>query len=145
MKDTFFSVPSEKVSRVAQIYQHDPQSGKLVPWKADHFVSSVMGYPQFPSGEGGLYSTADDYLLFARMLLGRGRLGKMRFLSEESVRILTVDRLTAEQRKEHSFVLSRDGSWDGVGFGLGVDIVKDPAPLKEDHRYLSPGSFWWPG
>ena len=43
---------------------------------------------------GGLWSTADDYLRFARMLLGGGALDGVRVLSEESVRLMRTDRLT---------------------------------------------------
>ena len=38
------------------------------------------------SGGGGLYSTADDYLRFCHMLLGRGELDGVRLLGTRTVR-----------------------------------------------------------
>ena len=50
--------------------------------------------PPFCSGGAGLWSTADDYLRFARMLLAGGTLDGVRVLSEESVQLMRTDRLT---------------------------------------------------
>jgi CubicO group peptidase (beta-lactamase class C family) len=73
-------------------------------------------------GGGGLVSTADDYLKFARMLLGRGQMDGVRFLKPETVEIMTSDRLTAAQRD----ILMRDEPYRiGQGFGLGVGIDID--------------------
>ena len=54
--------------------------------------------PTFCAGGAGLWSTADDYLAFARMLLGGGTVDGVRVLSEESVRSMRTDRLTDEQK-----------------------------------------------
>jgi CubicO group peptidase (beta-lactamase class C family) len=50
--------------------------------------------PAFADGAGGLVSTADDLLAFSRMLLACGA----GVLSAESVRAMTTDQLTAEQK-----------------------------------------------
>ena len=64
MKDTGFSVPADKLDRLATCYPADPRrrgSCSTRPrggrWRRP---------PAFPSGGGGLVSTADDYLAFAR-------------------------------------------------------------------------------
>ncbi len=62
--------------------------------------------PAFPDGAGGLVSTADDLLAFARMLLGRGE----RVLGPATVAEMTSDHLTAEQRAS-----ARSSSTTGVG------------------------------
>src|SRR5258708_27426455 len=54
--------------------------------------------PAFPSGAGGLVSTADDYLVFGQMMLNRRKLGGVRILSRPSVEIMTPDQLTAAQK-----------------------------------------------
>ena len=65
--------------------------------------------PPFCTGGAGLWSTVDDYLRFARMLLGGGALDGVRVLSEESVRLMRTDRLTDEQKRH---TLSRDAVLD---------------------------------
>ena len=59
------------------------------------------------SGNAGLFSTADDLALFARMLLNGGRLGETRILSP-----LTVNRMTA---------VFHDVSFSGRGLGWDLD------------------------
>ena len=54
-----------------------------------------MEPPIFPSGAGGLVSTLADWHRFGRMLLADG--GGL--LSPQSVRLMTTDHLTQEQRE----------------------------------------------
>jgi CubicO group peptidase (beta-lactamase class C family) len=72
MKDTCFSVPTEKQDRFAQLYKPG-DDGKLKPANP---LSSVRFFDQsnrFFSGGGGLCSTIDDYLAFSQMLLNDGQ------------------------------------------------------------------------
>ena len=80
--------------------------------------------PTFCAGGAGLWSTADDYLAFIRMLLGNGTVDGVRVLSEESVRLMRTDRLTDEQKK---FPFLGMPFWRGRGFGLNLSVVTDPA------------------
>jgi CubicO group peptidase (beta-lactamase class C family) len=59
------------------------------------------------SGNAGLFSTADDLAVFARMLLNGGRLGEIRILSP-----LTVMRMTA---------IFHDSAFSGRGLGWDLD------------------------
>ena len=96
---------------------------------------------RFQSGGGGLVSTAHDYLQFARLLLGRGRVDDTRLLSHRSVDLMRSTFLTREQRRMPAI---GPITWAGQGFGLGLSVVDDPAqqlPLG----YRSTGSFGWPG
>ncbi len=49
--------------------------------------------PEFFSGSGGLYSTAGDYLRFARMILGRGRLDGAELLRPETVDLMATNQI----------------------------------------------------
>ena len=80
--------------------------------------------PPFCSGGAGLWSTVDDYLRFARMLLAGGTLDGVRVLSEESVRLMRTDRLTDEQKR---YPFLGVPFWVGRGFGLNLSVVTDPA------------------
>lgn len=132
MKDTGFFVSVEKRSRVATVYNFGP-GRKLVP--ADRVAPSEM--PVFPNAAGGLYSTADDYLAFARMMLGKGRLNGVRILSRPSVELMTRDYLTSEAPQ--SFFVYK-GFFADAGFGLGLQVQNRQTSLGP-----SPGSYWWQG
>ena len=71
MNDTGFSVPVEKLARLASAYARNPATGALEIFDGAR-DSRFARPPLFPSGGGGLVSTADDYLAFCRMLLDRG-------------------------------------------------------------------------
>ena len=95
MTDTGFYVSPQARRRAATMYQLD----------ADNRLShDVMGPapiapPRFSQGGGGLWSTADDYLAFVRMLLGGGEVDGVRVLSEDSVRAMRTDQLTEAQKR----------------------------------------------
>ncbi len=136
MADTAFYVSKEKAGRVAGLYGFGPDGKRtLVP------IPLKTAPPKFASGGGGLYSTADDYLKFARMLLGGGKLDKTRLVSRQSVALMTTNWLTAEQRK---VPFAGMDYWGGQGFGLGVAVVDDIARYSALGS-ASAGSYYWPG
>jgi CubicO group peptidase (beta-lactamase class C family) len=140
MRDTAFWVPDAQLSRLATAYGIDPATKQRVV--EDHPATSRWANPdRFQSGGGGLVSTAEDYLRFARLLLARGRLGDTRLLSHRSVDLMRSNFLSRDQRRLPAFGHIQ---WAGQGFGLGLAIVDDAAqqlPLG----YRSTGSFGWPG
>jgi len=148
MNDTGFVVPLEKLGRLSVAYAVDPVTQQRVV--EDHSASSRFAKPErFQSGGGGLVSTADDYLRFARLLLGRGRMqGNAderargpRLLSHRSVDLMRTNFLSRDQRRIPAF---GQIVWAGQGFGLGLAIVDDPAQQRT-LGYRSTGSFGWPG
>lgn len=131
MADTGFEVPAGKLHRFTSYYQADPDGGLRLVDPPD----GVWSAPQaFPSGAGGLVSTVDDWLAFARMLLAGGAVGDRQLLSPASVRQLTTDQLTAEQREAGRLFLEGQG-W---GYGGSVDIDA----LEE---WNVPGRYGWVG
>ncbi len=136
--------------RLATAYR-SAAGGGLDVWDAPDGPYSRA--PAFEDGAAGLVSTADDMLAFARMFLRGGR----PVLSAESVRAMTTDQLTPEQKArgglgndlfEHqswSFCQSvrDDGAfgWDG-GFGTTwlVDPVRELVVIVLTQRMFdSPG------
>ena len=114
---------------------------------SDQLRHDVMGPPHikppsFCNAGGGLWSTADDYLRFVRMLLGDGTVDGVRVLSPESVRLMRTDRLTDEQ-KRHDFLGAP--YWVGRGFGLNLSVVTDPAKSAPLFGPGGLGTFSWPG
>jgi CubicO group peptidase (beta-lactamase class C family) len=138
MADTDFWVPPEKRARAAVLYQSSAP-GIFTPLPLAGFLDESP--PVITAGGHGLVSTADDYLTFARMLFGGGQINGERLLSQESVRLMTSNRLTPEQRRDIQFGIP---FFMAQGFGLGVSVVMDPK--KNAWMGLgSAGAFGWPG
>lgn len=70
MADTGFEVSAGKLDRLTSYYRTDPAGGVELVDAPD---GQWSGAPAFPSGAGGLVSTADDWHCFAKMLLAGGR------------------------------------------------------------------------
>ena len=124
MKDTFF-YPATGNPRMASLYQ--AVEGQLRKQPDGAWVNGA-----FFSGGGGLFSTAEDYLQFALMLMNGGQHDGKRLLSTRSVDVMTS-------------VFAPDtlpGRIAGEGYGLGVRVVTDPAARN---TFLSKGSFGWSG
>jgi CubicO group peptidase (beta-lactamase class C family) len=140
MRDTAFWVHESQLARLATAYSIDPATRKRIV--EDRPATSRWANPRrFQGGGGGLVSTAEDYLQFARLLLARGRVGETRLLSHRSVDLMRSNFLSRDQRRAPAF---GHIVWAGQGFGLGLSVVDDPAqqlPLG----YRSAGSFGWPG
>lgn len=137
MEDTFFWVPPEKRSRLAKLYRAPPEGGPL----EDASLPLTDQPPAFEGGGGGLISTADDYLKFARMMLGKGEVEGVRLVKPETIELMTANRLTDAQREIPFMGIP---FWGGQGFGLGVSTITDPAK-QEWMGAGSKGAFGWPG
>ncbi|MEV4343469.1 serine hydrolase domain-containing protein [Actinoplanes sp. NPDC049596] len=126
MRHTGFSVPLPLAAELPTHYENgaEPEIGGADVWSTP---------PAFPSGSGGLVSTADDYLAFARLLLNKGVHGGTRLLSEQSVTAMTTNHLSPEQIESGSFFL--EGS--GWGYGLAVTVKPD--------EVSGPGRYGWSG
>ncbi|WP_332764303.1 serine hydrolase domain-containing protein [Phenylobacterium sp.] len=137
MDDTDFWCPPDKRDRMAKLYRINPETDKL----QDVSFPQVDGPPAFCAGGGGLISTADDYLKFARMMLNGGELDGRRYLKRETVELMRANRLTDDQRQIPFMGIP---FWLGQGFGLGLSVITDP----EKQAWMgagSEGSFGWPG
>jgi CubicO group peptidase (beta-lactamase class C family) len=96
-------------------------------------IPLLYGHPptwrdHYPASNGGLFSTAPDYTRFAQMLLSGGVLDGRRYLTAESVRMMSTV-------QTGNLVT---GFTPGNGWGLGVCIVRQPQGVTE---MLSPGTF----
>ncbi|MGX9791332.1 serine hydrolase domain-containing protein [Mycobacterium sp. MMS18-G62] len=138
MSDTGFSVSTAGRRRAATMYKLDKDN----VLRHDVMGPAPITDPPFCTGGAGLWSTADDYLKFARMLLGFGAVDGVRVLSEESVRLMRTDRLTDEQ-KRYPFLGAP--FWVGRGFGLNLSVVTDPAMSRQLFGPGGVGTFSWPG
>ena len=109
MNSTFMTVPASETGRLTDNY--GILNGSPLP--VDPAAATIFtDKPNVPSGGGGLVSSPADYDRFLRMILGYGKLGNERIMSEEAVRLGTSN-LFPE-------TVDLAGSWmEGQGHGAG--------------------------
>jgi CubicO group peptidase (beta-lactamase class C family) len=129
MPDTAFHVPVPLQARLAEAFAKDPETGSGVQ------LINVKSAPKFESGGGGLVSTAADYARFLQMLLNRGSLDGVRYLSRKTLELMTSDHLG-------SITGAPDLLLPGYGFGLGVAVRLQPGIA---HVPGSVGQYFWGG
>ena len=132
MVDTGFYVPPFKTDRVAALHTTDPNGG-LVPTYGGRGMLRTEP-PVGPSGGGGLYGTAPDYIRFAQMLLNGGTLNGKRLLSPRSVELMRSNHLTNVEQATYRR--------PGQGWGLNFSVVTNGAASGEA---WSTGSYYWLG
>ncbi len=120
MVDTAFSVPPEKRDRLAALYRPTKENGLERTKRA---AIAIDEFTFFPSGGGGLVSTAADYMRFSQMLLNGGELDGVRILGKKTVELM---------RYPHH----------NNRFGLGFAVVTD---RNSPNILESIGNFSWGG
>ena len=138
MHDTFFSLPPEKKSRAARIYEYDDNLKTLKPLMWENLGINNYGEENaFESGGAGLLSTITDYAKFASMLLNGGTYKGVRILGRKTVDFMHTNQLTKEQM---AFC-----DWDslrGCGYGNLMRVILDKGAAAMNG---SVGEFGWDG
>ena len=93
------------------------------------------------SGGGGLASTVGDYFRFTEMLRLKGALDGERLLGRKTVEYMTCNHLPGDLADMGQPVFT-ETSYEGIGFGLGVSVMLNPAKAKV---MGSAGEFAWGG
>ncbi|MGH9295481.1 MAG: serine hydrolase domain-containing protein, partial [Acidimicrobiales bacterium] len=139
MDETGFSVAPEHLERLAVLY--GPAADGSIHPLAD-MAELGRRPPAVLMGGAGLVSTIGDYRRFAEMLLRRGELEGTRLLGARTVSYMGENHLPGG-RDIAFFGHPISGEPDpGVGFGLGLSVVVDPAR----HRVVSSdGELGWGG
>jgi CubicO group peptidase (beta-lactamase class C family) len=134
MKDTFFTVPQNRVADIAVGYTKNDSGLVRPPARA---ASTEASGPYF-SGSGGLTGSAADYLAFSQMLLNGGQLNGARLLSRKTVELMTSDAIGPLDLRNYA----GDQVLKGYGFGLGVRVRRSTG---ENGWMGSVGDFGWAG
>jgi CubicO group peptidase (beta-lactamase class C family) len=144
MKDTCFLVPREKRARRAAAYGFDDE-GRLIKCATRSlvFVAERPEDMAYESGGAGLWSTLDDYLKFARLFLGDGKVDDVRLLRRETLAAMMTNQLTDSQRAI-SVLLGQKTFAVGRGFGLGLSVVLE-TDKADFMRRGNVGTVSWPG
>jgi CubicO group peptidase (beta-lactamase class C family) len=97
----------------------------------------------FQSGGQGLWSTANDFLAFARLFTGRGAVDGVQILKPGTMALMTQNRLSESQRASARMLGMR--VFAGHGFGLGVAVVMEPEKATSTPCKGAIGTVGWPG
>lgn len=140
MDDTAFYVSEDKLDRFATLYQHNFMDSSFHLFQGTPHIpaQNFTVMPNSPSGGGGLISTTEDYLKFAQMLANQGELDGTRLLSPRTIAFMRMNHLKPELLP---FGHGPNRDW-GMGFGLGVSMVLDPA---QTGVLSSVGNYGWGG
>lgn len=138
MKDTWFSVPKEKLPRLIHP-SHRLPDGTLVPADDGQMLWLGQLNPDkeqvFQSGGGYLYSTLEDYSRFARILMNGGTVNGKNFLGRKTVDFMHQNQLTPEQLK--MFWLANEG----YGYANLMRTMMNPEKTGNG----TAGEFGWDG
>lgn len=134
MRDTGFNVPAEKRDRIIDITTMG-KDGRLALDTGPSAAAPGAPLNAYPSGAGGLYSTAGDYARFCQMLLDGGTLDGTRILKRKTVASMLRNQLTMLDPPITQFSA-------GEGFGFGGYVVTDPGKREQGGAL---GQFGWSG
>jgi CubicO group peptidase (beta-lactamase class C family) len=138
MKDSAWTQPAERFSRVATPYEVGPD--KMLRRKSPSDIRKMnFSDRKLTMGGAGLATTADDYMRFARMLLGHGTLDGMHILRPSTVKLMTTDQLDPKMTDRWWLATKANG---GFGFDL---FVRDGQPKDPTENRGSTGEFFWDG
>jgi CubicO group peptidase (beta-lactamase class C family) len=128
MVNTSFSAGKELQGRLSADYSY--KNGVIA--RSDKPAWQDFEDPGFHSGGGGLISSAADLARFYAMLAGRGKLGDVRILKEETLLEMLKNQVEG--------VDMRGGQWMGAGEGsMGLAFNRVPA------RQTGTMSYGWAG
>jgi CubicO group peptidase (beta-lactamase class C family) len=139
LDDTAFAVPAEKMNRLTTTHRRD--GNKLVETPNPEKVQWGI------AGDGGLNSTAADYIKFLQMFLNDGKTSGGVLLKKESIQAMTMNQIgnvivqtqiTIDPSWSKSFPIG--GGRDKFGFGFQIATSN-----KENPDLRSPGSYTWAG
>jgi CubicO group peptidase (beta-lactamase class C family) len=128
MRDTTFYLTEDQLPRLAKAYRKAKEGGLAETPNMILQGKSPTSRDRFPAANGGLFSTAPDYVKFLRMVLDGGEVGGKRLLKPESVKLMTTIQTAG----------ITTGFTPGNGWGLGWCVVREPQGVT---AMLSPGTF----
>jgi methyl acetate hydrolase len=141
MMDTFYTVPASKTDRV--VTTHQRSNGRLTETKNPATITAPV------AGDGGLSSTAADYIKFLQMFLNDGKAQGKTILSKASLQAMTQNQIgnvivdtqpAAAPNLTRPFPSAPAAGRDKFGFGFELTTSN-----KENPSLRSAGSYTWAG
>lgn len=138
MKETGWTQADDRLPRLAATYLLG-KDGTLT--REDEKATRAFNFPKprMTMGGAGLLAPIDEYMRFARMLLGQGALDGVRILKPSTVRLMSTNQLDARVTERQW--LPGKGN---VGFGMDF-AVRIGRPLTPEENRGAVGEFFWDG
>ena len=139
MQETRYYVPEEDRGRFSAMYRLDPEAGTLTQLPDSTAKIEQLHHWPLARGGWGLTASLNDYMRFARMLLGKGTLEGVQVLRPETVELMATNHLP-DSVTERSWLPGKGQ----VGFGIDFAVrVAPPASAEENNGVV--GEFFWDG
>ena len=152
MNETNFFISDDKNKYLVETFEYNSVKAKLTELNFDKRKLILYGYPSnnknFSRGGHGLYSTAEDYIKFAKMLVdGKDKNAKPLINLEtlKSIRtnslsknLLPIEITAINTVKDENY----ENDLDGYGWGLGLRVLMNNTPQNK-HGVI--GEFGWSG
>ncbi len=129
MNDTYFNIPEEKANRLVNFFMEDSTGLKKYTTALGGDMNFPLRKKSYFSGGGGLSSTVYDYAIFLQMLLNNGEYNGKRYLSRNTVRMMTMNQIGDLSLGENKF-------------GLGFAIVTEKGSSLSPNQV---GTYSWGG
>ena len=141
MIDTAFTVPVDKIERLAACYQYQP--GDRFSLQDDPAHSAFTRPHGYLSGGGGLVCSMDDYYRFAQALANGGEYQGARIIGRKTLEFMRLNHLPGNQDLPGVSVGAfSETPYEGSGFGLGFSVKTDVAKSQTNG---SVGEYGWGG
>jgi CubicO group peptidase (beta-lactamase class C family) len=138
MTNTRYVIAENNRNRFAALYNRSDKGNlNRVPDEQANSLNT-KDWPLKPGGFG-LTSTLDDYMQFVKMLVNKGRVGKVRILKPETVQLMATNHLSDTISKR--MWLPSKGR---VGFGIDFAVRTQPPATKDENNGVV-GEFFWDG
>ena len=139
MNESCWKCPRDQQGRLAMLYT--PGEGGLERVPEQPWIELIFAGTPLTMGGSGIVSSVDDYMKFARMLLGEGELGGTRVLQPATVRLMATDHLDPRiTPAERSWLVGKGSG----GFGFDFFVRTQPPQGPEENRGAV-GEFFWDG
>src|SRR5690606_6489416 len=117
MTQSCWKCGDDRLPRLAAIYYQADPAAELTRMSDEEWQAMSFAGKPMTMGGAGIVASIDDYMRFARMLLGEGELDGVRILDPATVRLMSTDHLDPR-------IAPADRSWlvgKGSG-GFGLDF-----------------------
>ena len=157
MKDTGFLVPDEKRSRFAKIYapatMQNPApiiEGSDITWQISETLYFGRTHDQVghrgarDSGGGGIFSTADDFVLYAQAIANGGSLNGVTILKPETVSLHFQNLMPSLGLEAFAAGFGDAARYMKFGGGFGIKMEEDNSN-KADYYFWggAANTFFW--
>jgi CubicO group peptidase (beta-lactamase class C family) len=124
--------------QLAAVYTRNDDGSFTRQTDEEAYKFNSQSWPLKP-GSFGLVATIDDYMKFARMLAGGGKLGRARVLKPETVKLMAINAMPKEVI-DMSWLPSKGQVGFGIDFAVRIAPPKDAAEASG-----AVGEFFWDG